>query len=329
MTMSTRLIGAAALGAIALASVACAEDFPTRPITLVVSFAPGGLTDIPARMLAPDLQQRLGQPVVVENKPGASGVIGGQYVVRAQPDGYTLLVAGISEVQNLFYIHVPYSVRTDLAAVGKIADGPPLVLAVPGSSQFKSLADLIAYAKQNPGKLNLATTGPATSPAVAVTQLNSLAGIDSVSVPYNGSGPAAAAVAGAQVQAGFVWLPSVAGMVSSGQVRLLAIAMPKRLATLPDLPTFEELGLKNFEHSAFVGLLAPKDTPKGVIATLNKTLNESLAGSQTLAKKLEPFGMTLPAQPNTPDAFHEYIVKQTAYQGELAKMAGATGQPKP
>jgi tripartite-type tricarboxylate transporter receptor subunit TctC len=329
MMMRTRLIGTAALGAIALAGIACAEDFPTRPITLVVSFAPGGLTDIPARMLAPDLQQRLGQPVVVENKPGASGVIGGQYVVRAQPDGYTLLVAGISEVQNLFYIHVPYSVRTDLAAVGKIANGPPLVLAVPGSSPFKSLADLIAYAKQNPGKLNLATTGPATSPAVAVTQLNSLAGIDSVSVPYNGSGPAAAAVAGAQVQAGFVWLPSVAGMVSAGQVRLLAIAMPKRLATLPDLPTFEELGLKNFEHSAFVGLLAPKDTPKAAIATLNNALNASLAGSPTLAKKLEPFGMTLPAQPNTPDAFHDYIVKQTAYQGELAKMAGATGQPKP
>jgi tripartite-type tricarboxylate transporter receptor subunit TctC len=122
-------------------------------------------------------------------------------------------------------------VRTDLAPVGKIADGPPLVLAVPGNSPFKSLADLIAYAKANPGKLNLATTGPATSPAVAVTQLNSLAGIDSVSVPYNGSGPAAAAVAGGQVQAGFVWLPSVAGMVAAGQVRLLAIATPKRLAT--------------------------------------------------------------------------------------------------
>src|SRR6202007_1284007 len=150
--MRTRSIGAAVLGAVALASVARAEDFPTRAITLVVSFAPGGLTDMPARMLAPDLQQRLGQPVVVENKPGASGVIGGQYVVRAQPDGYTLLVAGISEVQNLFYINVPYKVPTDLAAVGAIADGPPLVLAVPSGSPFKSFADLMAYAKANPGK---------------------------------------------------------------------------------------------------------------------------------------------------------------------------------
>src|SRR5690242_16100113 len=294
--LTARLTSLALAATAALAGAAQAQNFPTRPITLVVSFAPGGLTDIPARMLAPDLQQRLGQPVVVENKPGASGVIGGQYVVRAQPDGYTLLVAGISEVQNLFYIHVPYSVPTDLAAVGKIADGPPLVLAVPGNSPFKSFADLIASAKQSPGKLNLATTGPATSPAVAVTQLNALAGIESVSVPYNGSGPAAAAVAGGQVQAGFVWLPSVAGMLAGGQVRLLAIATPKRLAMLPDLPTFAELGFKNFEHSAFVGLLAPKDTPKAVIATLNKGLNDALSGSTTLAKKLEPFGMTPPAQ---------------------------------
>jgi tripartite-type tricarboxylate transporter receptor subunit TctC len=321
--MKSQVFGAALCGAMVVASAARAEDFPSRPITLVVSFAPGGLTGIPARMLAPDLQQKLGQPVIVENKPGASGVIGGQYVVRAAPDGYTMLVAGISEVQNLFYIHVPYRVPTDFAAVGAIADGPPLVLAVPASSPFKSFADLMAYAKQNPGKLNLATTGPATSPAVAVTQLNALGGIDTVSVPYQGSGPAAAAVAGGQVQGGFVWLPSVAGMVSGGQVRLLAIATAKRLATLPDLPTFAELGFKNFEHSAFVGLLAPKDTPKAVIATLNKGLNDALSGSTTLAKKLEPFGMTLPAQPNTPEAFHDYIVKQTAYQGELAKMAGA------
>src|SRR6478609_8438352 len=124
--MKAHRLAAAAIAALVLAGAAKAQDFPTRPITLVVSFAPGGLTDIPARMLAPDLQQRLGQPVVVENKPGASGMIGGQYVVRAQPDGYTLLVAGISEVQNLFYIKVPYSVPTDLATVGMIADGPPL-----------------------------------------------------------------------------------------------------------------------------------------------------------------------------------------------------------
>jgi len=298
-----------------------AEEFPNRPITLVVSFAPGGLTDIPARMLAPDLQRLLGQPVVVVNKAGASGVTGGSYVVHSTPDGYTLLVSGVSEVQNLFYISVPYNVQKDFVAVGKIADGPPLVLAVNAASPFKSVADLIAYAKANPSKTNLATTGPATSPAIAVVQLNSLAGTKIVPVPYNGSGPAATAVLSGEVQGGFVWLPSVAGMVSSGKARILAIATAKRLAALPDVPTMVELGYKDFEHEAFVGLLAPHGTPAAVIATLNKALNQSIA-SPAFASKLVPFGMTVPAQPNTADAYEHFIAKQTAYQSALSKLAG-------
>jgi tripartite-type tricarboxylate transporter receptor subunit TctC len=323
MPMKLRLVGTTLLAGLILAGTARAEDFPSRPITLVVSFAPGGLTDIPARMIAPDLQARLKQTVVVENKPGASGVIGTSYVIHAAADGYTLLVSGISEVQNLFYIKVPYNVQSDLATVAMIADGPPLVLAVPASSPFKTFADFIAYAKANPAKTNMATTGPATSPAIAVSQLNAVAGTNVVAVPYNGSGPAAAAVAGAQVQAGFVWLPSVSGMVSSGQVRLLAIATAQRLPVIKDVPTFAELGFKNFEHSAFVGLLAPRGTPAAVIATLNKAVNDSIAASPTFAQRLEPFGMTLPAQPNTPEAYHTFMAGQIDYQRQLAALSGA------
>jgi tripartite-type tricarboxylate transporter receptor subunit TctC len=315
-----------ALGAAALAGAAQAQNFPNRPITLVVSFAPGGLTDIPARMLAPELQARLKQPVVVENKPGASGVIGTQYVIHAPADGYTLLVSGISEVQNLFYIKVPYDVLSDLTTVGMIANGPPLVLAVPASSPFKSVADLVAYAKANPGKTNMATTGPATSPAIAVSQLNSLAGTDIIPVPYKGSGPAAGAVAGGQVQAGFVWLPSVAGMVAQGQVRLLAIATAQRLPVIKDVPTLAELGYKNFEHTAFVGVLAPRGTPASVIEVLNKALNDSIQGSPTFAKRMEPFGMTLPTQPNTSAAYHKYMADQIEYQRKLAALSGAKPQ---
>ena len=323
--MRIRVVLAAAVATVALAGAARSEVFPNHPITLVVSFAPGGLTDIPARMLAPEMQQLLGQPVIVENKPGASGVVGGSYVVHAAPDGYTLLVSGISEVQNLFYIHVPYNAETDFAPVGKIADGPPLVLAVISSSPFKSVADLIAYAKANPSKTNIATTGPATSPAIAVSQLNALAGTNIVAVPYNGSGPAAAAVASGQVQAGLIWLPSIAGMVSGGQVRILASATAQRVSVLPNIPTLGELGYKNFDHSAFVGLLAPKNTPPAVIATLNKALNDSIA-APSFAKRLEPFGMTVQGQPNTPDAYREFIAKQTTYQGELAKLSGNSMQ---
>jgi len=323
--MNVRIVVALLIAIFSAANVARSEEFPTRTVTLVVSFAPGGLTDIPARMLAPDLQKYLGQPVVVVNRPGASGVTGGSYVVHSAPDGYTLLVSGVSEVQNLFYIHVPYNVQKDLATVGKIADGPPLVLAVNAASPFKSLADLVAYAKANPSKTNLATTGPATSPAIAVDQLNSLAGTKIVAVPYNGSGPAATAVLGTEVQGGFVWLPSVAGMVSSGQVRLLAIATAKRLGALPDVPTMAELGYKNFEHEAFVGLLAPRGTPASAIATLNKALNKSIA-SPTFASKIAPFGMSVPAQPNTPEAYQAFIAKQTSYQEALSKLSKASNK---
>lgn len=310
----------------ALAGAAWSQSFPSRPITLVVSFAPGGLTDIPARMIAPEMQNRLGQPVVVENKAGASGVVGGSYVVHADPDGYTLLVSGISEVQNLFYINVPYNAAKDFAPVGKIADGPPLVLAVISSSPFKSVADLIAYAKANPSKTNIATTGPATSPAIAVSQLNAIVGTKITPVPYQGSGPAAAAVAGGQVDAGFIWLPSIAGMVSGGKVRILSVATAQRVPALPDIPTLGELGYKGFDHSAFVGLLAPHGTPALVIATLNKALNKSIA-SPDFAKKLEPFGMTVPPQPNTPASYQAFIAKQMAYQGDLAKLSGNKEKP--
>jgi tripartite-type tricarboxylate transporter receptor subunit TctC len=310
----------------AFARVAWSQAFPNRPITLVVSFAPGGLTDIPARMIAPEMQKRLGQPVVVENKPGASGVVGGSYVVHAMPDGYTLLVSGISEVQNLFYIHVPYNPEKDFAPVGKIANGPPLVLAVISSSPFKSVADLITYAKTHPTKTNIATTGPATSPAIAVSQLNDLVGTKAVAVPYQGSGPAAAAVASGQVDAGFVWLPSIAGMVSAGQVRILAVATAHHVPALPNTPTLGELGYKHFDHSAFVGLLAPQGTPEPVIAGLNKALNESIAVPD-FAKKLKPFGMTVPPQPNTPGSYRDFIAEQINYQGELAKLSGHGKRP--
>ncbi|MGH6679649.1 MAG: Bug family tripartite tricarboxylate transporter substrate binding protein [Bradyrhizobium sp.] len=292
----------------------------------MVNFAPGGLTDVPARMIAPEMQKLLGQPVVVENKAGASGVVGGTYVVHAAPDGYTLLVSGISEVQNLFYIHVPYNVEKDFTPVGKIANGPPLVLAVVGTSPFKSVADLIAYAKANPSKTNIATTGPATSPAIALSQLNAIAGTKMAAIAYQGSGPAAVAVASGQVQAGFVWLPSIAGMVKNGQVRILAAATAQHVSVLPNIPTLNELGYKNIDHSAFVGLLAPHGTPKPVIAKLNKALNASI-DEPSFAKKLKPFGMTVPPQPNTPQSYAEFIVKQTVYQGELAKLSGHEKTP--
>src|SRR5262249_53492832 len=167
---------------------------PNRPITFVVPFAPGGLSDVPARVLAADMQERIGQSIIVENKPGASGVTGATSVLRAEPDGYTLLVNALADVQNLHYLPVLYGAVKDSALIGRIPHGPPLVLIVNAALPYKSLAELIADAKANPSKISFGTSGPATSPAIAVTQLNALAGTKIVDVPYRGSG--AAAVAG-------------------------------------------------------------------------------------------------------------------------------------
>ncbi len=304
-----------------MAGAAVAQTYPNRTITFVVSFAPGGLSDVPARLLANEMQKRIGASIVVENKPGASGINGGHHVVRSTPDGYTLLVSAISEVQNLHYLNVPYSALKDLSPVGKIADGPTLVLIVNAKSPFNKLSELVEYAKANPSKINFSTSGPATSPAIAISQLNSLAGTKIVDVAYRGTGPAGAAVASGEVQGAFVFYPTAKPLIEGGQVRAIAVAHAKRIPELRDVPTMAELGYKNFEHNAFVGLTAPRDTPKEIIAILNKSLNETIA-SPEFRQRLEPLGMTVPAQPNTPESYGAFLAKETAYQAELAKLTG-------
>ena len=161
---------------LALTSSAHGQQYPNRAITFVVPFAPGGLSDVPGRILAAEMQERIGQSIVVENKPGASGVTGATVVWRADPDGYTLLVSALADVQNLHYLPVPYDPVKDFSLIGMVTDGPPLVLIVNGKLPYKTVAELIADAKANPSKISFGTSGPATSPAIAVTQLNALAG---------------------------------------------------------------------------------------------------------------------------------------------------------
>jgi len=305
----------------ALTGTARAEDFPSRPITLIVSFAPGGLTDIPARVIAPAMQKALGQSVIVENRAGASGITGGSYVVRSNPDGYTLLVSALSEVQNFYYMSVPYNALTDLAPVGQIADGPPIVLIVSAGSPFKSVADLVAYAKANPSRMNFSTSGAGTTPALALAQLNALAGTAIAGVPYTGTGPATQAVVSGDVQGAFVFYPSAKGMIDAGQLRVLALASPNRLALLPDVPTMQQLGYAGFTHYAFIGLSVPKGTPASAVTVLNKALNEALA-TPAVKERLEPLGMTIPPAPNSPEAYLAYMTKEAAHQAELAKLAG-------
>ncbi|HEY2134868.1 MAG TPA: tripartite tricarboxylate transporter substrate binding protein, partial [Xanthobacteraceae bacterium] len=246
-------LGALVAGALAPAD-APAQDYPNRPITMIVPFAAGGLTDVPARVLAAMMQERIGQTIVVENKPGGSGTVGGAYAVKAAPDGYTLFANSIADVQNLYFLPVPYNAIDDFAMIGMIVEGPPLVLIVDANLPYKSLAELLADAKANPAKISFGTSGPATSPAMALAQLNALAKTEIVGVPYRGSGEAARNVSGGGVQGAFAFYAQAKPLADAGEVRALAIASLQRIATWAEVPTMQELGFPNFDYSGFVGL---------------------------------------------------------------------------
>jgi tripartite-type tricarboxylate transporter receptor subunit TctC len=305
-----------------LVATAQAQNYPNRPITLVVPFAPGGLSDVPARVLAAIMQEKIGASVVVENKTGASGVVGATHVWRAEPDGYTLLVNALADVQNLHYIKVPYNAIADFSLIGKITDGPPLVLIVNADLPYKSLKDLIADAKSNPSKVSFGTSGPATSPAIALTQLNDAAGTKIVDVPYRGSGEAASAVVTGAVQATFTFYTAAKSLADGGKVRPLAIAGPNRIAAWPDVPTMQELGYANFNHSGFVGLAGPAKMSSRIIALLNSALNDAIH-TDVFTTRMEALGMTVPeAQRNTPENFAAFMRDESAHQGNLARLTG-------
>jgi tripartite-type tricarboxylate transporter receptor subunit TctC len=297
-----------------------AQDYPSRPITMIVPFAVGGLTDVPARILAAMLQDRIGQTIVVENKPGGSGTLGGTLAARATPDGYTLFANSIADAQNLYFLPVPYNAIDDFAMIGMVVEGPPLVLIVDASLPYESLAELIADAKANPSKISFGTSGPATSPAMALAQLNDLAKTAIAGVPFNGSGEAARNVSPSGVQGSFSFYAQAKPLADSGKVRALAIASPERIATWPEVPTMTELGFPNFDYRGFVGLAAPAKTPASIIAYLNKTLND-VVQSQEFRSRMAALGMTVPAN-NTPEALADYMRRETKHQGELAALTG-------
>src|SRR5689334_1038446 len=207
--MSFRRQTLIAIGMLLLASItaqAQTETYPSRPITVVVPFPAGGLTDVPARLMTAMLQDKLGQGVVIENRTGGSGVVGAAYAARATPDGYTLFANSLADTQNMHYLPVNYSPIDDFAQIGWIVDGPPLVLIIDAKLPFKTLKELLEDAKANPSKHSFGTSGPASSPGLTLIQLNAMAKTQITAVPYRGSGDAAAAVAGGAIQGAFTFV---------------------------------------------------------------------------------------------------------------------------
>jgi tripartite-type tricarboxylate transporter receptor subunit TctC len=299
-----------------------AQNYPTRPITMIVPFPAGGLTDVPARVAAAMLSERLGQNVVVENKTGATGTIGAAFAARAAPDGYTLFANSLADAQNVHFVSINYSPIDDFAQIGWIVDGPPLVAIVHAGQPYKTLQEMIAASKADPKSVSFGTSGPASSPHMALALLNAAAKTQIVAVPYRGSGDAARAVAGGAIQGVFAFYSQAKPLVDDGKVRALAVAAPQRMADWPDVPTFQELGYK-IDFRGFVGLSAPVKTPKPIIGFLNKKLNE-VVQSQAFKTRMAALGMTVPAD-NTPDKYDAFLRSETGRQGEIAKL---TGQPQ-
>ncbi len=321
MTAVVRLVVAALLMVALSVSHASAQPYPNRTITMVVPFAAGGLTDVPARVLAAMLQERIGQSIVVENRPGGSGTVGGAYAARAAPDGYTLFANSIADAQNLYFLPVPYNAIDDFSMIGMIVEGPPLVLIIDAALPYKTLAELLDDARAHAGKLSFGTSGPATSPAMALAQLNSLARTEIAGVPYRGSGEAARNVSGGGVQGAFAFYAQAKPLADAGNVRALAVAAAKRIETWPEVPTMAELGFANFDYSGFVGLAAPARTPAPVIAFLNKELN-AVIHSAEFKSRMAALGMTVPTADNTPDYLADYMRRETERQRDLAALTG-------
>ncbi len=269
-----------------------ADDFPSRPIRLIVPFAAGGSSDVIARVIAESASKKLGQPIVVDNRPGAGGTIGTEAVVRAAPDGYTWLLGTTSTlaVNAGLYPNLNYSVENDLIPVSMLAKGPFLLMASP---QFPAtnLKDVIKYAKDNPGKVAIASSGNGTSVHLSAELFKVMAGIDLLHVPYKGGGPALTALMGNEVQLMINDLPPAIGLIRSGKVKAIAIGDTKRNPLLPDVPTFAEAGLPGYVSLSWFALLLPKGTPPAIVTQVRQAVESSLVGNAEIKAKFESLGV--------------------------------------
>lgn len=266
-----------------------AQDYPSRPVTLIVPFAAGGSTDVIARVIAEAMRGPLGQSLVVDNRGGAGGSIGTAAIAKAVPDGYTIGMGTASTlaINPAAYKALPYDISRDLEPVGLIAQVPNVITVNP-KLPAKTVAELVALAKAEPGKLTYGSAGNGSVSHLMGEQFKLATGTDIIHVPYRGVGPALNDAVGGQINIMFDNLPTSLPLIQDGKLRALAVSSPKRLAVLPDVPTFAELGLNDLDWMAFFGLIAPAKTPKAVIDKLNAALRDALANPQvrdTLAKQ--------------------------------------------
>ena len=321
-TRRTLLASLAVAAAGALPLGALAQNFPTKPITIIVPFSAGGTTDILARIVGQGLTTELGQSVVVDNKPGAGGNIGGSLAAKAAADGYTLFMGtvGTHAINQSLYKKMPFDPVKDFAPLSRVATVPNLLVAHP-RQPFKPGKEMIAYAKANPGKITYGSPGSGASPHVSGELFKSMTGTDLLHIPYKGSAPAMTDLLGGQTSVMFDNMPSAIQHVRSGKLRPIAVTTAKRSPELPDVPTIAEAGVPGYEATSWFGMFAPAGTPKPVLdklhAALIKVLNQA-----DVKKKIAEQGGDVVAE--TPEQFAAFIKAESVKWGKVVKESGAT-----
>ncbi|HEY7247351.1 MAG TPA: tripartite tricarboxylate transporter substrate binding protein [Xanthobacteraceae bacterium] len=314
-TFLTWAAGAAAMPA--LSRIARAENYPARPVKIIVPVPPGGALDINARLMGQWLSDHMGQPFVIENRPGAGTNLGVEAVARAQPDGYTLLLIPQSVTTNAtLYRHLSFDFIRDIVPIAMISS-LPLVMLVNLDNPAKTVPEFIAWAKAHPGKVNMGSGGTGSASHIGGEFFKTQTGVDMLHVPYKGGAPAIADLMGGTIQVYFSPLPESIGVVKGGKVRALAVTTAKRQASLPDVPTVGE-SVPGFEISTWQGIGAPKNTPAEIVAALNKEINAGLADPKVKARILELGGE--PAPISTAD-FEKRVVDETARWGKVIRDA--------
>jgi tripartite-type tricarboxylate transporter receptor subunit TctC len=311
-----RIAALAALGA----APALAQNYPNKPIRILIAQAPGSATDVVARVVGNRLSEGLGQPIVVEARPGAGGVLGTEAAARSAPDGYTLFMGNNSTHGSnpALYAKLPYDAVNDFAPIAFVAS-VPYVLVVDPSLPVNTVQELVALAKSRPGKLNYASAGNGSTHHFCGELLKSMTAIDMVHVPYKGSGPAIAGLLGADVSLMFANVADIGSQIKSGKVKPLAVSTASRSSMLPDVPTMAQAGLPDFEIQSWFGLLAPAGTPASIVARLNAETVKVLARADVKATLA---AQGLEVNPGSPEQFAAYIKSEIARFTRIGKAAG-------
>jgi tripartite-type tricarboxylate transporter receptor subunit TctC len=315
---------AAVLAVCGLPGPTSAQTYPTRPITLVIPFPPGGSTSIVGRTVADKMSEILGQQIVVDNRGGAGGTIGTRAVAKSAPDGYTILLGytGTLAIGPTLYPTAGYDPRKDFAPIGMIGHAPNSLVVHP-SFPAKSVSELVAHAKANPGKVNFGSAGVGTVSHVSGEYFANAAGVKLLHIPYKGTGPALADLIGGHIPMAFAPIPATHGPISQGLLRGLAVTSAKRSSLMPELPTIAESGVKDFEASLYYGLVAPAGTPREIIDRLNKALRAALATPE-VRKRLTSDGAE--ATPGSPEDYAAHIDRDEKRWSVVVKASGATAK---